>query len=183
MKHLLINLLIGFMLINDIFGQPDHDSYSDINWKNVILRNYATFKSRDDLNFGSAFLIKYNNQIIACTARDFTGTTYTPGKMMFIKDFKDELKLWKMYLPFDPSIFVLTDTLVLKERIEKRWFIFMYSRPFLTFGIKQMDSNIIPLEPSINRTKNKDTVFLIGYDNKNNLNIVRGMIETWDNSK
>ena len=183
MKYLLLTLIFCFVFIEKQYAQVFYDLNSNLNWKNVILRNYATFKSRDNLNYGGAFLIKYNNEIIACTARDFTGTTYTPGKMLFIKDFNKELLSWKMYLPFEPLKFILTDSLVLKERIEKQWFVFMYSRSFLTFSIKKIDNSIIPLEPNITRNRNKDTVYLVGYDDRNNLKLVRGIIETADKSK
>lgn len=156
---------------------------SQIKWDEVVLRNYAIFKNRNELNYGGAFLIRYNNEVIACTARDFTGTIYTHFKMLLIKDFKNELVSWKMFLPFNRSNFVLVDSLTLKERIEKKMFIFMFSRSFLCFALKNINNKITPLEPNITRNKNKDTVFVVGYDDNNNLKIVRGFINTGDMEK
>lgn len=183
MKHLLLILILILFFAQSQFSQEIENLKSKIEWKKVILKNYATFKSRKDLDWGSAFLIKYNTGIIACTARDFTGTIYTPGKMLLIKDFDKELLSWMMYLPDDPSRYILMDTLALKDRIERSFSIFYYSRPFLTFALKNIYRHIIPLEPDISKIKNKDTVFLVGYDNYNQLKIVRGIVATALNEK
>lgn len=176
-------LVLILVAVERQFAQDVEDLKSRIAWKKVILKNYATFKNRKDLDGGSAFLIKYNTGIIACTARDFTGTTYTPGGMLLIKDFDRELLWWKMYLPDDPSKYILMDTLALKDRIERSYSIFFYSRPFLTFALRNIYRHMIPLEPDIRRIQNKDTVFLVGYDNDNQLKIVRGTVATALNEK
>lgn len=124
MKYFLLMLVLILVAVERQFAQDVEDLKSRIAWKKVILKNYATFKNRKDLDGGSAFLIKYNTGIIACTARDFTGTTYTPGGMLLIKDFDRELLWWKMYLPDDPSKYILMDTLALKDRIERSYSIF-----------------------------------------------------------
>lgn len=183
MKYLLILIISFFVVIEDQMAQKVGDPILYIPWKKVVLNNYASFKTRNNLDWGSAFLIKYKNDAIACTARDFTGTIYTHGKMLLVKDFDQELNYWKMYLPNDPSQFVVMDSLMLKGRIEKSFSIFMYSMPFLTFSIKQSNPNIIPLEPVICKVNNKDTLYLIGYDYDHNLKIVQGVVETALNEK
>ena len=183
MKQLLLIIVLILVVTERPFAQDTENLKSKIDWKKVILKNYATFKSRKDLDWGSAFLIKYNTGIIACTARDFTGTTYTRGQMLLIKDFDKELLWWKMYLPDDPSKYILMDTLALKDRIERKYSIFLYSRPFLTFSLRNIHRRMIPLEPDTRKIKNKDTLFLIGYDNENQLKIVKGIVETALNEK
>jgi len=152
-------------------------------WDNIVLRNEAKFKNREDVNYGSSFLIKLDTGIIACTARDFTGTHYTHGDMLKIKDFPTELISWKMFLVNSPMNFVSIKSIAQEERIEKRKFIFYYSWPFLTFSIEQHGNNIKTLDPDVNLIKNKDTVYIVGYGNEDKINIVEGVVETWNNSK
>lgn len=183
MKHFILIMFFFFVFAGNQMAQRIGDPISFVKWKNVVLNNYVTFNSFDTLNWGSGFLIKYKNEVIACTARDFTGTTYTRGKMLYVKDFDKELKYWKMYIPDDPTQYVVIDTLILKERIEKKFSIFLYSAPFLTFSIKRNNNRIIPLEPDIRRVINKDTLYLVGYDYDHNLKIVQGIVETPSNEK
>ncbi len=168
------------------FSKPDNKDMKLSNttrWDKIVLRNEAKFKNREELNYGSSFLIKLDTGIIACTARDFTGTHYTHGEMLKIKDFPNELISWKMFLLNSPSDFVSVKSIALEERIEKRKFIFYYSRPFLTFSIGQYENSIKALEPDVNLIKNKDTVYIVGYGIENKINIVKGVVETWNNSK
>lgn len=183
MKCFILIMFFFFVFIGDQMAQRIEDPISFVKWKNVVLNNYATFNSFDTLNWGSGFLIKYKNEVIACTARDFTGTTYSRGKMLYVKDFDKELRYWKMYIPDDPTQYVVIDTLILKERIERKFSIFLYSAPFLTFSIKRNNDRIIPLEPDIRRVINKDTLYLVGYDYDHNLKIVQGIVETPLNEK
>lgn len=183
MRHFILTMFFIFVVTGNQMAQKAKDPISYIQWKNVVLNNFATFKSRNNLDWGSGFLIKYKNEVIACTARDFTGTTYTRGKMLYVKDFDKELVYWKMYIPDDPSQYIVIDSLILKERIERKFSIFLYSAPFLTFSIKQNSNRIIPLEPDIRRVINKDTLYLVGYDYDHNLKIVQGVVETPFNEK
>lgn len=104
------------------FSKPDNKDMKLSNttrWDKIVLRNEAKFKNREELNYGSSFLIKLDTGIIACTARDFTGTHYTHGEMLKIKDFPNELISWKMFLLNSPSDFVSVKSIALEERIEK----------------------------------------------------------------
>jgi hypothetical protein len=94
MKYFILIAVFFFMFIENQMAQRVGDSISFIKWEKVVINNYATFNSRDTVNWGSGFLIKYRNDTIACTARDFTGTLYTRGKILYIKDFDKELKYW-----------------------------------------------------------------------------------------
>lgn len=165
-----------------VIGQNIEDPISFVQWKNVVLSNDAEFQS-GKMNWGSGFLIKYKNDTIACTARDFTGTTYTRGKMLSIKDFGKEMKYWKMYVSDNPTQEVVLDSLFMKDKIEKKYSVFLYSAYFLTFSIKQNNKSIIPLEPDIGKIPNKDTLYIVGYDKDHNIRIVRGIVETPLNEK
>lgn len=182
MKYLIL-ITIFFFCVNNSMSQDIGDPISFIQWKKVILSNYATFKSLGKLDWGTGFLVKYNNNIIACTARDFIGTPFSGGDVLHIKDFDKELVSWKMYIPDDPTQFVIVDSLILKERIEKKFSVFLYSASFLTFSIKQNNNHIIPLNPDNRRVKNKDTLYLVGYDYDHNLTIIQGIVETPLNEK
>ncbi len=164
-------------------AQDITDPISHIQWKKVVLNNYATFKNFNDLSWGSGFLLNYNNDVIACTARDLTGTIYSHGDRIMVNDFDEELNYWKMYVPDDPTQYVIMDTLIMKKRIEKSFLIFSYSVPFLAFSIKKLNNNIIPLEADVSRIKNNDTLFLVGYDDDHNLKIVESIVETALNEK
>jgi ribulose bisphosphate carboxylase small subunit len=174
-----------FLLVfsQDQMAQEVGDSILYIPWKKVVLNNEASFKSFNDLTWGAGFLIKYNNDTIAVTARDLTGTWYNNSEKISINDFKNEIKFWKMYVADHPDQYVMLDTLMMKTKIEKSAFIFFYSVPFLSFSIVEKDKNIVPLNPNVSRIHNKDTLYLIGYDNDHNLKIVESIVETPLNEK
>jgi len=183
MKSVLLIMILFLFMTQTQFGQGTEDKRSKIEWGNVVLKNYATFRSLKDLDWGSSFLIYYNRKIIACTSREFTRTHFSPGQMISIKDFRNELIWWKMYLPDEPSKYILMDSLVLRDRIEKKFSILTLSRPFLTFALKNIHRRIVPLEPDVSRVRNKDTIFMVGYDNLSKLKIVQGIVETVSNEK
>ncbi len=182
MKYSILISVFILVAIKCVFGQNIEDPISFIQWKKVVLKNDAEFTA-GKMDWGSGFLIKYENDTIACTARDFTGTTYTRGEMLYIKDFEKEMKYWKMYVSDDPTQKVVLDTLFMREKIEKKYSIFLYSAYFLTFSLKQNNNNLIPLEPDIRKIPNKDTLYIVGYDKDHNLRIVQGIVETPLNEK
>lgn len=162
--------------------QSTGDPVSFIQWKKVVLNNEAEF-TIGKLDWGSGFLINYKNDTIACTAREFTGTILSPGKMLYIKDFPKEMKFWKMFVSDDPTQYVELDTIFNKERIEKKYSIVMLSNSYLTFSLKKKNKNLIPLMPDIRKIPNKDTLYIIGFDNDHNLRIVPGIVELSLNEK
>ncbi len=182
MKYSILISIVFLVACKCVIGQNIEDPISFIQWKKVVLCNDAEFKT-GKMDWGSGFLIKYKNDTIACTARDFTGTTYTRGEMLYIKDFGKEMKYWKMYVSDDPTQEVVLDTLCMKEKIERKYSIILYSAYFLTFSLKQKNKNLIPLEPDIRKIPNKDTLYIVGYDKDHNLRIVRGIVETPLNEK
>jgi hypothetical protein len=178
MKYFILIAVFFFMFIENQMAQRVGDPISFIKWKKVVLNNYATFKSPDTLNWGSGFLIKYKNDTIACTARP-----YIHGSILYIKDFNKELKYWEMYLPENPAQNVVMNGLFLKNKIIKKISIILNSDLILTFSLKKKDNNIIPLEPDNQKVRNKDTLYLIGYDYNHNLRIVEGIVKTVSNEK
>ncbi|MGE5426983.1 MAG: hypothetical protein ACM3O8_03740 [Methylococcaceae bacterium] len=158
------------------------DYISYIPWKKVVLNNEAEF-TIGKLNWGSGFLIHYKNDTIACTAREFTGTIRSPGKMLYIKDFPKEMKYWKMFVSDDPIQYVELDTIFNKEKIEKKFSIVMLSDSYLTFSLKKKNKNLIPLTPDVRKIPNKDTLYIIGFDNDHNIRIIPGVVEMALNEK
>jgi len=175
---LILILLLILVTVEQPFAQVTDGIKPKIEWEKVILKNYATFKSLKDLDWGSAFLIKYNSGILAVTARDFFRSTLTHGQILSIRDFEKELLGWSMYLPDEPSKYIIMDTLALRDKSEKSFSIFLYSKPILIFALKNIHRRMIPLEPDVSRIRNKDTLFLVGYDQHNQLKIARGIVET-----
>ena len=53
----------------------------------------------------------------------------------------------------------------------------------MTFSIEKPVNTISALEPDVSATKNKDTVYIVGYGNENQIKVIEGIVETWDNSK
>lgn len=182
MKILLFTLAVSLLMAMGTTAQRIEDPVSHIDWKRVVLANDAEFNA-GKMTWGSGFLIRYKNDTIAITARDFTGTTYTHGEMLLIKDFAREMKYWNMYIPDQPSQFVALATLVMPERIERKVSILMFSANYLTFSLKKKNSNIIPLDPDARKIPNRDTVFIVGYDRDHNLRIVQGIVEMVANEK
>jgi hypothetical protein len=183
MKSILTGVVLIFILLQNGIAQNIEDPVSYFPWKNIVLKNQASFKTFGELKWGSGFLIQLENSIIACTARDFTGTTYTRGEMLMIEDFESELNYWKMYVSDKPHEYVVIDSLYEKERIEKSFSVFLLSKPYLTFSIKEINSHVIPLLPSLKKVKNGDTLYLAGYDDSHNLKLIQGIVETALNEK
>ena len=183
MKSIILIIILTFVLVENEFAGEIVAKKPGIEWNNVILRNYATFRSLKDLDWGSSFLIYYNKNIIACTSREFTRSIASRYQLISINDFVKDLIFWKMYLPDEPSKYILMDSLVLKDRIEKKFSIVTLSRPFFTFALKNIHRRIIPLEPDVNRIRNKDTLLMVGYTNENKLKILQGIVETVNNEK
>ena len=161
----------------------DFKQFKSIEWDKTILQNNAEFKNRESVNYGSSFLIKLDTTIIACTARDLIGTHYTRDKMLSLKDFPNELISWKMSILNSTSDYVTVKSIYNEKRIEKKLFILSLSYPFLTFKIEQNNNKIETLVPDVNPIKNKSNVYIAGYDNENNLQLIQGVVETYDNSK
>jgi hypothetical protein len=182
MKYSILISIFLLVACQCVLGQNIEDPISFIQWKKVVLNNDAEFTA-GKMDWGSGFLIKYKNDTIACTAREFTGTIHSYGKMLYIKDFPKEMKYWKMFVSDDPTQFIELDTIFKKEKIEKKYSIFIYSTSFLTFSLKKKNNNLIPLEPDIRRIPNKDTLYIVGYDRDHNIRIVRGIVETPPNEK
>lgn len=183
MKNIILVIISVFATVCGVTGQNVGDPISFIPWKNVVLNNDAEFEGTGKLNWGSGFLIRYKNDTIACTARDFTGTTYSRGDMLLIKDFDKKMKSWKMFVSDDPTQYVLLDAIFNGRRIERKYSIFLYSAPFLTFSLKKKNRNLVALEPDNRKIPNKDTLFIIGYDQNHNLKIIQGIVETPLNEK
>jgi|GEM_PF-6336104 len=171
---LILPLICGLKLIDE-----NHKNLKNKNnWERIILRNNATFKKFPKVDYGSSFLIRLDTAIIACTAREFIGTIDTYGDMLKIQDFPKQLISWEMYLPKRPKEKVEVESIALQKRVEgnkalTRWI----SWPFLTFNLKRENENIIPLEPSIEKIYNDDSVYIIGYDFNDNIDIVFGKVE------
>jgi hypothetical protein len=182
MKLTTLIIIQLFVFAGKLFAQYTENPVPGIPWEKVVLKNHATFNHYSNLEWGSGFLIQYKDEVIACTAREFTGTMSSSDDMLYIEDFDRELKKWIMYLPDDLSQYVELDSLVFRKRIEKKFSIFMYSESFLTFSVKQNNTGIIPLEPDVRKIQNGDTLYVIGYADQN-LKIVRGVVQTTFNEK
>jgi hypothetical protein len=178
MKYILAIFITLFVIIESPMAQRVGDPISFIRWKNVVLNNYATFKNYDTLKWSSGFLIKYRNDTIACTLRPDIR-----GGMPAIKDIGEEMKYWEMYLPHSPAQNIVMDRLFLKHKILRKIYFIFDSDLILTFSIKKKNNNIIPLEPDNRKVRNKDTLYLIGYDDDHNLHIVEGIVKTVNNEK
>ena len=175
--------LLFWLSFETNLAQSLPDALQYFPWKKTVLSNEASFKTFGDLNLGSAFLMRYKNDTVALTARDFTGTIYTRGEMLLAKDFNQELKSWKLYVSDRPSQFVMVDSLLLKDRIEKKRSVVIISRPVWVMAISHVKGDFHPLEPDIRKIPNRDTLYLVGFDNDHNLKIIQGIVETSLNDK
>ena len=174
-------LIVLFLLTNStIHAKKKNEIESDsIKWKKVILRNSIEFKNREDINHGSSFLVKLDTITIACTSRYFTGTY---NNFLTQKDFQSELTSWKMFQLNSDGNHVIVKSIYNEKRIEKNSSIISIINPFLTFTVN--DNPLIEsLEPDTSKIKNKSAVYIVGYDNENNLKVIEGLVETALNSK
>jgi hypothetical protein len=119
MKLYALIIIQLFVFAGKPFAQYIENPVPGIPWEKVVLNNHATFNHYSNLEWGSGFLIQYKDEVIACTAREFTGTMSTRDDMLYVKNFDRELRKWIMYLPYDLSQYVELDSLVFRKRIER----------------------------------------------------------------
>ncbi|WP_417885075.1 hypothetical protein [Zunongwangia sp.] len=158
-----LNFIIILIVLSINMLKAQNSDFKEVDstkWDKIILRNKAEFKNRENVNYGSSFLIRLDTTIIACTARDFIGTHYTNDEMS-LKDFPKELISWKMSILNSISDYVTVRAIYNEKRIEKTFFILSFSYPFLTFTIEQNTDAIQPLIPDVSLIENKSSTFLV----------------------
>ena len=166
---LAIFLLSGFLALS----QDQIDSkLKAMPFEKALLKNFAHFKDFPDVYHGSAFLIKVDNDTIACTYREFNSTATCFDDRIMPDDFDEQLIEWKMYLRDSIECLAMVDSLILKKRIG-------YHLNFLTFSLKEISPEIHPLEVNMGKLRHNDSVYVLGYDNVlNQVRLVKCKINT-----
>jgi hypothetical protein len=143
---------------------------AELNWPLTTMINDVTFKDSkyDKSNVGCGFLLKYNNDTFAITAKHILIIAKTDS--MKTTNFEGGLKQWTMYPKNAPEQTVIMEELLNEDTTDSlSWEYLMKAKnyyDFLIFKIKKNDSNVKPLELSKSTPMKGDTLYNLGWSYK-----------------
>ena len=139
-------------------------------WPQTTMVNDVIFKdsSFTQLNIGCGFLLKYNNEIFAITAKHIINVAKSDA--MKTTNFEGTLKEWRMYPRDKKEQTVIMGELLNTDATDSlNWNYFRNAKDyhdFLIFKVKENNSEIIPLELSTKKPKKGDILYNIGWSYK-----------------
>jgi hypothetical protein len=134
---------ISILLTTGCFGQ---EFSSKKVFKEIALVNRIEFINAkyDQPKFSCGFLIKYNNETFAVTAKHIL-KIIKPESMTTLS-LESDIKNWILYILNNKSESVICDKLLNEDKSELLENKSTYDNDWLVFSIKQNSSSIIPLE-------------------------------------
>jgi hypothetical protein len=149
----------------------NHFCYSqktDKTWPPTTMINDVTFKDSkfDRFNIGCGFLLKYNKDTFAITAKHIICVAKTD--LMKTTNFEGGLKQWTMYPKDKKEQTVIMDRLLNEDKTDSVSFDFINRHDttyndYLVFKIKQNKSKIKPLEMRKTKLKVGEILYVIGW--------------------
>lgn len=160
-----IFILFFFTLLSSCKSQIDLTK-TPIGLINNVSYNNPAFNNS---NAGNGFLVSYNQQVYAITAKHILNIAKTP-KMQFV-DFEGELSAWKMQPKNDSTKVVLLDKLLSHNRTDSLTWSFLDSNwdtynDWLVFSIKENNSNNRPLTFRKKPLVAGEKLFIVGWSYK-----------------
>lgn len=123
----------------------------------ILLTNNAEFIRHTPLHGASSFLVEYNSEIYAVTAKHLIGADGGVEPQINANELNDCIDSWKMF-PRVP-VHEVTDTVIIgseKMNYKNR------DKDILVLPIKNKSFNIYALKPEFNMPKQGDDLFFIG---------------------
>jgi hypothetical protein len=126
--------------------------------KQVLLTNNASFKKhKDEMSGASGFLINYQGQVYAVTAKHVLGEAMGIEPEIKLSEFNNYLISWKMF-PRIP-INIKTDTVVI-GKLKRNYD--ALDKDILLLEVENSNYNVLPLTPSFNLPKKGEKLYIIG---------------------
>jgi len=135
-------------------------------WPQITMINQIDYTDVNHPIAGCGFLLDAGNEIIAATAKHIL--IYFKSDSMESVDFRNTLKLWKMFPKNNPDDVVVVDELI-NVNPEEPLEAIPSERDWLLFTIKEKSENIQPLKFRTTPMKSGEAVYIIGwrYSDKN----------------
>lgn len=142
----LINLV--FLVLFSLYGCQNKTSTKTFDGIALVNKIEFNDKQLDQQRFGCAFLLQYNNEIFAVTAKHLL-QVIKPKEMKTLS-FKSHIKSWSLYVLDKKSELVRTDSLLNENKSENLNDKSSYNNDWLVFSIKNNDTKVKAL--SIRKT-------------------------------
>lgn len=154
-------LLFSTLNCNEVHveSKPNDSIVQDLVSKNqILLTNRAKFRNHEDeMNGASSFLIKYNQNVFAVTAKHLLGEAMDVQPEIQPTDLNKILLTWKMFprIPIDPQF----DTVNVNA---KKLNYDSLKKDILLLHVEDLKSRVYQLTPNFLLPNIRDTYYLIG---------------------
>jgi hypothetical protein len=164
---------IGLFILTLSISQFCFSQNVDKFWPSITMINDVYFKDSkfDKLNIGCGFLLKYNQDTFAITAKHIICVAKTD--QMITTNFANGLKQWIMHPKDKKEQTVILDRLLNEDTTDSLTFDFINRHDttyndFLIFKIKQNNSKVKPLEMRNTKLKKGEILYAIGWTYNDN---------------
>lgn len=159
---------IKYIILILFFSQLCFSQNSIKEWPSIAMINDVTFEESkfDRFNIGCGFLLKYNQDTFAITAKHILCVAKTDK--MITTNFENGLKQWTMYPKDIKDQTVIMGRLLNEDKTDTLSFDFIERNnttynDYLVFEIKQNNSKVKPLEIRKTKLKVGEILYAIGW--------------------
>lgn len=155
--------LFALLIITACTGQ---EKISDKTFEEMTLVNKIDFfdSKLDQPKFSCGFLLQYNNEIYAVTAKHLL-KIIKPAKMKTLS-FENNIKSWSLYSLENKAETVVCDKLLNENKSENLEAKSTYENDWLLFSIKENHSKIKPLQIRTTPLITKEKLYVVGWTRK-----------------
>lgn len=148
------------------FNASSQEKISQKKFEAITLLNNIRFENNtfDQPKFSCGFLLKYQNDTFAVTAKHLLQIIHPPE--MKTVSFEHFIKSWLMFRLDDKNETVETYKLINENPAEKIADKSIYDNDFLIFSIKQNHSTVKPVEPRLTPLNPGEKIYVIGWTRK-----------------
>jgi len=155
--------LFALLIITACTGQ---EKVSTKTFEEITLVNKIDFfdSKLDQPKFSCGFLLQYNNEIYAVTAKHLL-KIIKPDKMKTLS-FENNIKFWSLYPLENKSEIVICDKLLNEDKSELLEAKSTYENDWLIFSIKENHSKITPLQIRTTPLIAGEKLYVVGWTRK-----------------
>lgn len=156
-------LFVLTILMTACFGQ---EKVSSKTFEEITLVNKIDFfdSKLDQPKFSCGFLLNYNNQTYAVTAKHLLKIIKPEG--MKTLTFENNIKSWSLYPLEQPSETVICDKLLNENKAENLETKSTYDNDWLVFSIKENHSKVKPLQVRTTPLVAGEKIYAVGWTRK-----------------
>ncbi len=154
--------LYSFVLLIAL-GTTAQETTSSKKFDAITLRNNIEFESKqfNQPAFSCAFLLKYQNDTFAVTAKHLLQIIHPPEMKAVL--FENMVKNWTMFRTDNKSETIVTHKLINENAAERLSDKSIYDNDFLIFSIRENHSKIKPLEPRTTPLVPGEKLYVVGW--------------------